>query len=408
MGGRTKTATRYGFALPPATFAIFFFISGCADYISAHEIAAPNPNSVSVSLSLVHPVWSDFLENLGDCATPGPLRNVWEQRKQAGDIYDFPIGTGDVLHVQVADLDELRDLEVRVGGDGTIALPLIGDMAVAGINVHELQTDILDRVREYVTHPRGHVFVSQYRSRSVEVMGMVAEPGAYALAGPADSILKVIGRAGGMQEHAAQRVILFPVEWNDKVGNRDIIASPRTACPDKADNPSINTSIDCNSPSLEALDVTGGDERSRRTDAEGEGAPIVIDLSEAASADCLDIPARPGDVVLVPAAGQVGVYGWVQKPGSFDVTAGMTVLGAVTAAGGAIYSPNAEILRAGARGQRAVLPLNLSRLESGDQQDIPVQAGDIVLVKGSALGLVPYALSTLLNKFGSGMYFAAP
>jgi protein involved in polysaccharide export with SLBB domain len=133
--------------------------------------------------------------------------------------------------------------------------------------------------------------------------------------------------------------------------------------------------------------------------------PIVIDLSIPTMAGCLNLPARPGDIILVPAAGQVGVYGWVSHPGSFDVTAGMTVLGAVTAAGGAMFSPNAELLRT-ERGSRTSIPLDLSKIESGKAIDLPIQGGDVVLIKSSAVGAVPYGVYTLLSKFGTGLYLS--
>jgi protein involved in polysaccharide export with SLBB domain len=133
--------------------------------------------------------------------------------------------------------------------------------------------------------------------------------------------------------------------------------------------------------------------------------PIVIDLSNPSMTGCLNLPARPGDIILVPAAGQVGVYGWVSHPGSFDVTAGMTVLGAVTAAGGAMFSSNAELLRT-ERGSRISIPLDLSKVESGKASDLPVQGGDVVLIKSSAVGAVPYGVYTLLSKFGTGLYLA--
>jgi protein involved in polysaccharide export with SLBB domain len=101
----------------------------------------------------------------------------------------------------------------------------------------------------------------------------------------------------------------------------------------------------------------------------------------------------------------VGVYGWVSHPGTFDVTAGMTVLGAVTAAGGAMFSSNVELLRT-ERGNRISIPLDLSKIESGKASDLPVKGGDVVLIKSSAVGAVPYGVYTLLSKFGTGLYLS--
>src|SRR5262249_1174674 len=141
---------------------------------------------------------ASFGDNHTGCLGPGQLRTLWNQRKGGEEEYDFPIGPGDILHIQVADLPEYQDLTVRVGGDGAINLPLIGIVRVAGMSEDRLQNELSARISEYVTHPRVHVYVPQYHSRNVAVMGMVAKPGAYSLAGPSDSILDILGRAGGM------------------------------------------------------------------------------------------------------------------------------------------------------------------------------------------------------------------
>jgi polysaccharide export outer membrane protein len=384
-------------------------VSGCTTNANTHE-EADSSNGISAS-SLNGSPTSISSANFGDnhtgCLGPGPLRTLWNQRKEGEEEYDFPVGVGDILHIQIAELPEYQDLTVRVGGDGAINLPLIGSMQVAGMNGDQLQNALSARISEYVTHPRVHVYVPQYHSRNVAVMGMVAKPGAYSLAGPSDSILDILGRAGGMTAGAAQKVVLFPVELNEDAAGAK--TSTRLACADEPFNRPDSTQDvqDCRSALASSTTSTERDESSQGNSTL-KGEPIVIDLTRPALAGCLDIPARPGDLVLVPASGQVGVYGWVQKPGTFDVSPGMTVLGAVTAAGGAMFSSNAEILRTASDGQRTVVPIDLSSVESGDKRDIPVEAGDLVLVRASALGLVPYTLSTIINKFGTGMFFPVP
>ena len=47
--------------------------------------------------------------------------------------------------------------------------------------------------------------------------------------------------------------------------------------------------------------------------------PIVIWMTDPAMRDYLDLPARPGDLLIIPAAGQVTVGGWVRNPGGFGL-----------------------------------------------------------------------------------------
>jgi len=129
----------------------------------------------------------------------------------------------------------------------------------------------------------------------------------------------------------------------------------------------------------------------------------VIDLTAVSHESHLDVPVRPGDVIIVPAAGQVMVKGWVQNPGAYRIVPGMTVLAAVTAAGGEMFSSSAEILRSSENGQKTETPLNLAKVQKGEEPDITVQSGDVVIVQRSVAGAVPYAVYQVFNKFSTGV-----
>jgi SLBB domain len=239
---------------------------------------------------------------------------------------------------------------------------------------------------------------------------MVAQPGPYTLDGPDESLLSVLGRAGGLKglgnEDAADRVVLFPTNKHEPALER---GNPmrEVACADPGPGQARGlvhgrcraSNGFTASQSLALVGTAAG------SNAGATVVPIIIDLDKPAMAACLDTPARPGDVIMVPAAGQVGVYGWVARPGSFNITPGMTVLGAITAAGGSMFSSNAEVMRT-ERGNRVSIPVNLTRVEHGSESDPAVEAGDIVLIKGSMVGAVPYAVYTLFEKFGTGLYLS--
>jgi protein involved in polysaccharide export with SLBB domain len=86
----------------------------------------------------------------------------------------------------------------------------------------------------------------------------------------------------------------------------------------------------------------------------------------------------------------------------------MTTLSAVSAAGGALFSYSAEILRTAADGERTRIPVDISKVQRGEQPDVPVQSGDVVMVDRSPVGAVPYALYEVFTKFGAGMAFPIP
>ena len=124
--------------------------------------------------------------------------------------------------------------------------------------------------------------------------------------------------------------------------------------------------------------------------------PIVIDLKALSRGEhqiYLTLPTRPGDVILVPGAGQVLVEGWVEKPGSYKITSELTVLGAVAAAGGPLYPANTsavKVIRAGKEDGKVVLLADLEKIKHGEEPDIPVRAGDVIEVSSSAAKMVPY------------------
>jgi hypothetical protein len=135
--------------------------------------------------------------------------------------------------------------------------------------------------------------------------------------------------------------------------------------------------------------------------APNQGAPLMISL--AGPEQYLEMPVRPGDVLFVPAAGSVSVQGWVDKPGLFPITPGMTALGSIAAAGGALYTSSATLVRTEQSGGRRDIALNLSEIKSGQEPDVPVRGGDVIIVNRSAAGALPYSLYFLVSRIGLGL-----
>jgi len=282
-------------------------------------------------------------------------------------LADYPIGPGDVLEVSVPAMDELKDRVVRVSGVGTLALPLIGVVPAAGLTEAEIQEAIRARLEAYMHAPQFNLFVREYRSRQVAVIGAVAKPGLYHLASEADTVLDVVALAGGMTVDAAQRLLLIPGE----------LADSSTATTLAAITPAHQGS---GSPSRAMM----------------QADPLLIDiqdLTHGGQSIYLSLPARPGDVIIVPSSGQVLVQGWVEKPGSYKISPGLTVLGAVAAAGGPLFAADTsavQVIRTGKRGDKAVYTADLELIKRGEKVDIPMYEGDVIDVPSSTPKLVPY------------------
>jgi len=119
------------------------------------------------------------------------------------------------LEITVPAMEELRGRVVRISGEGTIALPLIGAVKAAGLTEEELREAIRRRLENYMHNPQLDLFVRDYRSRQVAVIGAVSKPGLYNLASETDTVLDLVALAGGMRDEAAQRILLIPAVPTD-------------------------------------------------------------------------------------------------------------------------------------------------------------------------------------------------
>jgi protein involved in polysaccharide export with SLBB domain len=124
----------------------------------------------------------------------------------------------------------------------------------------------------------------------------------------------------------------------------------------------------------------------------------LIDLKELAlggNQQYLSLTVRPGDLIIVPGGGQVLVEGWVQRPGAYNVTQGLTVSGAVVAAGGLLYPADdstVKVIRSEKGGKRSFLTADLVKIKSGEMNDVALQGGDIVEVSATMSRLIPYGV----------------
>jgi protein involved in polysaccharide export with SLBB domain len=100
------------------------------------------------------------------------------------------------------------------------------------------------------------------------------------------------------------------------------------------------------------------------------------------------------------------VQGWVNKPGNYKITPGLTVLGALAAAGGPLFAANkasVKVARTGRNGEKLMIVANISRIQADEEPDIPVREGDVVDVTYSNIKIVPYAVYNLITKIAVGV-----
>lgn len=248
---------------------------------------------------------------------------------------DYRIGRQDLLEIRVFDLEEL-DQTVRVSDDGSISLPLLGRLQVAGLSKSELERH-LARLLEarYVRNPQVTVFVKEYESKKIAVSGAVKKPGTYEMLGD-KTLLEMISLAGGLDAEYGRDIVIF------------------------------------------------------RSDEDGSTRRIRVDLEQLVYEADPDLNVRlaPGDIVYVPAVEKIRIFvgGAVKNPNLYEVPRDepVTVLKAITLAGGTTEraaEKRVQILRTDEDGNRQTLIVNLRAVKRGKAEDPILRRDDVVFVQ---------------------------
>jgi polysaccharide export outer membrane protein len=247
---------------------------------------------------------------------------------------EYKIGPKDLLEISVFGLDELNKT-VRVSEYGKITLPLLGEVDVDGLTKTELERKLSRLLEEkYLQNPQVTVFIREFQSKRVSVLGAVENPGPYELLGR-QTLLQVISRAGGLSQEAGDEIIVIR-EHND--GNTN----------------SLKISID---------------------DLFLKGDPRF------------NIPLEPNDIINIPVDKTVVVYvfGQVRNPGALQVKQSNipTLLQAIAHAGG--FSERASkgsvlIKRIDEEGKEHKIIVNVKDVLKGKKKDIQLKENEGVFV----------------------------
>lgn len=114
---------------------------------------------------------------------------------------DYQTGPGDVLKIIVYDNDELT-ARVRISDTGTIVMPLLGRIDISQLTIDQITEKITQLLADgYLVSPQVNVFVEEYRSKKVFVLGSVRHPGIVELSGSI-TFLELVSRSGGLEKDA--------------------------------------------------------------------------------------------------------------------------------------------------------------------------------------------------------------
>jgi polysaccharide export outer membrane protein len=316
-----------------------------------------------------------------DTKQDGTVQALLQERgKQSTDV-NYKIASGDRLRVTVQQMNELTG-ELRVSEQGTIVLSLLGPVQVGGFTERQAAEKLRVALADYVKDPQVGVAVTEIHGSQVSVMGAVAKPGVYPLRGRDLTVADLVTQAGGMTKDAGTVIYFSPANGSEETAAiREAAAGLR----------------------LDARKTPGLFADSKQS--------VAIDLTplyQGRQVPELALPVRPGDMIVVAAAGEVFVDGWVNNPGALKLTRGMTLTHAILGAGGMHFGAsngNVTLHRRALSGETKTYTVNYASIASGGTADVYLENGDHVEVASNPVKSVPWGLFSFAKSifsFGVG------
>jgi len=254
-----------------------------------------------------------------------------EQRGVAPERY--VIGPQDQLSITVYDEPDLTN-KYRVDDAGMVAFPLISRIPASGLTISEFQERLRAMLANgYIRNPQVRVDIDQYKSQSVFVVGEVRAPGKVPMTGITMTLLEALALAGSPTANASNEVLVIHPKKPNSAGS---VPSP---------------------------------------DADQDAEQIRINLKDLQVGRAgQDVVLRDGDIINVPKAQTFYITGQVRNPGSYVLDPGMTVLQAISLAGGLSD-------RGSDRGINIRRIVNSKLLDVGVKPEDKVQPNDTIIVR---------------------------
>jgi len=269
----------------------------------------------------------------------------------------YRIGPNDVLDVRVFNRPQLSRDAIRVDGRGMIRMPLIEDEIQAACRTEgELGREIATRYLKYQRNPQVDVFIKEYQSQPVAVIGAVNQPGRFQLQRRV-RLLELLTFAGGPADRAGRNIQIV------HTAPPSICEAPATTA--TASEPITNLTNDALAQSLVAFKLTD------TLSADDKSNPYV----------------RPGDIVSVLDADQIYVTGNVLKPSIIALKEPITVTRAIATAGGTLPDTKSDRVRIirqlpGSTSKTEIY-VDLKAIDKRRAEDVALLPNDIVDVPAS-------------------------
>ena len=253
-----------------------------------------------------------------------------DSRSHSGGSSDYVVGVQDVLKITVFDEPSLTGT-YRVDPDGSFQYPLVGRIDAGGKRVRDIEQLLKAKLEDgYINHAQVVVAVDEFRSRNIFVVGEVRSPGKYPITGQM-SLIEALAAAGSTTPSAGSEVLVLH--------SRNTTAA-QVVLPDGSDDPNVR--------------------RINLTDLQLGRLDENVALME-------------GDTVFVPKAERFFITGQVRNPGAYTYERGLTVLQAISLAGGLTDKGSNRRLK-------VIRSTNGKKTEQGIDLYDAIQPGDTLVI----------------------------
>jgi len=331
-------------------------VTGCARVLSSDEEVRRFEQAGAISLKVDADSLIRAKTHTGHyCVVPGDLL-----------LLEMPT----LLRVNTADIakwfdpstrqNTLEPYAYRVADDGTITLPMIDRIQVAGKTVTQIEALIVQTFYpKYVKQlPSVVCSVKEYQTQHVSVVGGVAKPGIYELKGNETSLVAALMKSGGITEEGASVITIRHAE------SLDVNLLPN----ENADDPNSNWIIgESQTPSVR--------QKTLVLPVRNLNVPFT------------DVPLYDGDMVEVSKLDPevFTVLGLAVSPGAFPYPpdATFTLAQALAFAGGTdpgLSPPYVTIYRQDNDGQVVSAVFGIDKRSMAKAARIKIKPGDVISV----------------------------
>ncbi len=290
-------------------------------------------------------------------ATENEKRNtlLLEQAIKASPQDDYVLGPEDILDIDVYEVEDLKRT-VRISPAGFIKLPLVNNIKAAGLTVAELESEIGQKLQQYLQEPAVTIFIKEYRSQRITVLGAVRNPQVQTVTRQ-KFLLDLLSLSGGLAEDAG-----------------DICYVQR-----------------------------------------GSGT-VIINLNELLikGNTALNIPVFSEDVINVPKGGVVFVDGAVKGPGTFVMKGTVTLTQVIAMAKG--FNDDAikdqlKVYRNSGTEEMEIIDVDYDKILAENGSDFILKDKDVVIIPTSTAKSIWYGFVKTLRgaisfggvSFGAGL-----